>query len=371
MLIGSSIDDSLIAQPSAPLLTDLARLSTDKKHYLAKDDTAILRRINSIIAAADKYLLLKPASVMDKEFVPASGSKHDYMSQAPYFWYDSSKPNGLPYMRRDGERNPEINRITDRNNIGELENACSTLSLAWFFSSKESYAQKAAGLLRYWFFDTATKMNPNLNYAQGIPGVNTGRGIGIIETIALMGIADATLLLEGSSQWTNTDQQALKQWYREYLHWMQTSANGKEEHVAKNNHGTWYLTQAIDFALFIKDMVTAKKMAEESKQLMEAQFDADGKQPLELERTNALWYSTYNLQAWLKLAMLAQKTGIDLWNHTNSKNAGIFKAIHWLEPYATGRQAFPYQQIDKYNKDVFYKLQQIADSYRPGDIQKR
>jgi hypothetical protein len=35
------------------------------------------------------------------------------MSLAPYWWPDPKSPNGLPYIRRDGERNPEIKQITD------------------------------------------------------------------------------------------------------------------------------------------------------------------------------------------------------------------------------------------------------------------
>jgi hypothetical protein len=330
-------------------------LAALKRNYAAGVDVA-MRQVGDIVSLADKYLHSKPVSVMDKGIVPPSGSKHDYMSQAPYFWYDSSKPNGLPYLRRDGERNPEINKITDRKNIGDLENATTILALAWYFTGKEPYAAKGSLLLRTWFLDAGTKMNPNLDYGQGIPGINTGRGIGIIETIALIGIADAATLLSNSSAWTKEDHTALQQWYAEYLQWLQTSANGKEEHAAKNNHGTWYYTQAVAFALFAGDDQTAKKLAEESKHLMEGQFDSDGKQPLELERTNALWYSTYNLQAWVRLAPLAQKTGVDVWQYRNSGGAGILKAIEWLAPYASEKQHFPYQQIDKYSKYVFSGL---------------
>jgi hypothetical protein len=349
------------AQTVSTLLLPSDRLAALKK---TKDKTGTTAKAK-IVASAEQYLAIKPVSVMDKVFTPVSGSKHDYMSQAPYFWYDSSKPNGLPYLRRDGQRNPEINKITDRKNIGDLENATTALALAWYFTGKKAYAEKAATLLRTWFMDTSTRMNPNLDYGQGIPGINTGRGIGIIETIALMGIADATLVLERSGAWTKTDRQSMKEWYGQYLQWMQASANGKEEHAAKNNHGSWYYAQALDFALYTGDLVKARNLVEESKQLMEGQFDAEGKQLLELERTNALWYSTYNLQAWLKLAMLAEKTGIDLWQQVNSKGAGIRKAIDWLMPYAIGEKSFPYQQMDGYNKQVFYEILAQADKHYP------
>jgi hypothetical protein len=193
------------------------------KNNFKKGDEVSKSYVDSLLKQANKLLAMKPVSVMDKTITPVSGNKHDYMSQAPYFWYDSSKPNGLPYIRRDGERNPEIYKITDRTYLGRLEEASRILALCWYFTSDEKYAAKATELLKHWFLNTDTKMNPHLEYGQGIPGINTGRGIGIIETRALMTIADAAGLLNGSAAWKKPEHDALKQWYTEYLNWMMQS----------------------------------------------------------------------------------------------------------------------------------------------------
>src|SRR4030095_652943 len=340
---------TVTAQSPNVFAMDANRL-VELKEKIRQKDKEVLQLIDSLKKQANGLLKMKPVSVMDKEFTPVSGNKHDYMSQAPYFWYDSSKPNGLPYMRKDGVRNPEIYKITDRTYIGRLENASRILSLTWYLTDDIKYAEKAAALLRYWFINEATKMNPHLEYGQAIPGVNNGRGIGIIETRTLIGIADAVGLLEGSASWTKVDSKAMQEWYAKYLDWLLTSKNGKDEHAAKNNHGTWYYAQAIDFALFTENKEIAKKLAEESKRRLDSQLTKEGQQPLELARTNALGYSTMNLQGWLVVATLAEKAGVNLWNYKTPNGASIGLALAWLIPYAVGDKNWTYQQISPYNK---------------------
>ena len=346
----------LHAQQPNVIIMNPVRLAAVKQQIQQKDKST-LTMLQQLQREADSLLTIKPFSVMEKAFTPVSGNKHDYMSQAPYFWYDSSKPNGLPYLRRDGERNPEIYKITDRTYLGKLDNACRILVMAWYFTANEKYAAKASQLLQTWFLDDATKMNPNLNYGQAVPGINSGRGIGIIETIALTGIADAAGLLEGSPSWSAANNTALKQWYALYLQWLLESKNGKEEHAAKNNHGTWYYAQAIDFALFTGNKSKAAELVNESRKRLDSQLTAEGSQPLELERTNGLGYSTMNLHGWFTVATLAEKTGIDMWNYKTGKGVGLRTAFDWLLPYATAEKPWTYQQISKYNgKSEFYPL---------------
>jgi len=347
--------NAAIAQSPKVFLMDANRL-VDLKKKVQQNDKQVLQLIDGLKKQAEDALKMNPVSVMDKELTPVSGNKHDYMSQAPYFWYDSTKPNGLPYIRRDGVRNPEINKITDRTYIGRLENATRILSLVYYLTGDNKYADKAAILLRHWFINEATKMNPHLEYGQAIPGINHGRGIGIIETRTLIGIVDAVGLLEGSVSWTTTDTKAMQDWYAKYLDWLLTSKNGRDEHAAKNNHGTWYYAQAIDFALFSGNKELAGKLAEESKMRLDSQLTKEGEQPLELDRTNGLGYSTMNLQGWFDVAKLAEKAGVDLWKYKTPNGASIRLALDWLMPYALGEKKWTYQQIGEYNKREIYTL---------------
>lgn len=354
---------SLPGQLPAVYLWNAQQLAIQKKKFQQKDKE-VISLVDTLEQRAQALLSMRPVSVMDKAFTPASGSKHDYMSQAPYFWYDSTKPNGLPYLRRDGVRNPEINKITDHKSLDELESASRILSLAWYFTGKEDYAAKAVSLLRVFFINVDTKMNPNLDYAQGIPGITNGRGIGIIETRSLTTIANAIGLLAGAKSLTPTDIKSLKQWYARYLDWLLTSKNGKEENAAKNNHGVWFSVQVVGLALFTGDMAKAKQLAQKAKSRIDSQVDKEGKMPLELERTNALSYTNFNLEAWFDLAILAQHAGVDLWQYRNKEGAGIQTALDWFIPYALGEKQWPYQQIGHYNNaDLYPILLQAACIY--------
>jgi hypothetical protein len=304
------------------------------------------------VAAAERAMHEGPYSVMQKAITPPSGDKHDYMSQAPYFWADPSKPDGLPYIRRDGERNPELKKISDHDSLGRMGEDARNLALAYYLTGNVVYADRAALLLRTWFLNPATRMNPNLEFGQGIPGINTGRGIGLIETRSFMSALDAVGLLAGSKAWSEADQEGMKLWIGQFLHWMRTSDKGKDEDAARNNHGTWYDLQVTDYALFLGDKQLAVETLERVKtRRIALQIEPDGRQPLELARTNAFSYSVGNLDGLMQLAWLGQHVGVDLWSYKTADGRCIRAALDYLLPYATGSKQWTYQQISGFHGD--------------------
>ena len=283
--------------------------------------------LTALVADANRALNLAPVSVMDKGITPPSGDKHDYMSQAPYWWPDPSKPGGRPYIRRDGERNPEIDRITDRANLGRLTTAVSSLGLAFYFTGREEYAQHAAQLVRVWFLDPATRMNPHLRFGQGIPGIAEGRSAGIIETRLLPDILDGVMLLQGSSAWGASDDQALKDWMRTYMTWLLESSLGREEAERGNNQETWADVQIAAFALYTGQTDVARTILEGARADIAQEFEPDGRQPRELARTLAWDYSIFDLTAFLHLAALGERVGVDLWNYTTADGRSLRNGV--------------------------------------------
>jgi hypothetical protein len=291
---------------------------------------------------------------------------------APYFWPDPNKPDGLPYIRRDGKVNPERDKY-DAPLLGKMNRAVSTLALAYYLTGEERYAEHAALLLRTWFLDEKTRMNPNLNYGQFVPGVNEGRGNGIIDTVGLLSVVDAVGLLEGSKTWTKSDQAGMQAWFGEYVKWLRTSKNGKEEAAAANNHGTWYDVQVVTFALFSGEKEeSVKEFLEECKtKRIARQIDPDGKQTLELKRTKAYDYSLVNLRGLFALATLGDRVGVDLWHYETKDGRSIRKALDWMVPFAAGEKEWPYEQITQLKgASLAPLLRRAATAYKEERYEK-
>lgn len=300
-----------------------------------------------LLETADSALKQTVSSVMDKTQIPPSGDKHDYISIGPYWWPDPTKPDGLPWIRKDGEINPLTREeSTDYETKNKMFHNINNLALAYFFSDKIVYGNKALQLIKVWFLDKKTRMHPNLNFAQGIPGKNKGRGIGIIEFAGITNIISAIEILEINNNIDTKASQDLRLWFTAYLNWLQTSDHGIFEKNTKNNHGVYYDVQVVSILLFLNKKEEAKQILELVKtERIAKQIEANGAQPHELERTKALSYSTMNLSGFTQLAFLGKKVNVDLWSYEAKNGASIIKAYEFLKPYAQGLKTWDYKQI--------------------------
>ncbi len=327
---------------------------------LRRGEPQFRRALTELNADANRGLTVAPMSVMDKDVTPPSGDKHDYMSQAPYWWPDPSKPGGKPYIRKDGQRNPEIDKITDRAHLRRLAETSFSLALAFYFTGRQDYAKHAAQLVRVWFLDRPTRMNPNLNFAQGIPGIANGRAAGIVETRFLPQIIDSVTLLQGSSAWTGSDDHGLKDWMRAYLKWLQGSLLGHEEARRRNNQETWYELQVVALALYTGHDDVARVTLQRSQAAIGQEFEPDGSQPRELARTRSWDYSIFDLTAFLHLAALGDRVGMDLWNYQTPDGRSLRKGVDYLIPFATGEKRWPYKQITPFHASELHPVLRLA-----------
>ena len=316
---------------------------------------------------AENLLRAQPLSVIMKDKVPASGDKHDYMSQARYAWPDPSKTNGLPYITKDGMTNPEINQL-DRNRLGVTAHRITILSLAWYFSNNEEYAQKATELIRIWFLDKETRMNPNLEYAQMVPGHNNdkGRCYGLIDTYSFIEMLDAIMLLESSKAFTKKDSKQLKKWFTQLTNWMLTSPQGKEESNGTNNHSVAYDAQIIAFALYTGNEKLAKQIIHDlPEKRIYTQIEPDGRQPQELRRTLAFHYSQYNLSHFIDIMLMAKKLNCNIDLISSSDGRSFYKAMDFLASYIGKKQSkWPYQQISGWDESQQNFCQELYRTYK-------
>jgi len=330
---------------NAQWLWDINKLNDIKQNI---HTPAYSTAYKQLLIDADKALKVNPYSVTFKEYMAPSGDKHDYVSLSRYAWPNTETADGLPYKLRDGESNPELEKY-DRHPLGNMASAVNTLALAYFYSGKEYYAAKAVELIRAWFFNEETKMNPNLNYAQFMPGVNQskGRAAGLIDSYSFVSMLNSVKLLDSSESYTSSDDNRLKEWFANFAIWWQTSEQGIAENNSKNNHGLAYDVQLVVYLLFSGNVDDAKKIIDSfPEKRLYTQIEPDGKQPQELRRTLAFHYSEYNIRHMIEMFFIAKSLGIDLYKAESADGRNFYKAIDFLTPYlGKGVSEWPYKQI--------------------------
>ena len=296
-----------------------------------------------ILRAAHAALTLAPITITEFRARLSQGGPKDFYSNGDYWWPDPARPDGLPYIQRDGESNPD-NFIEHRRCVTQLRDAVAALGAAYRITGEDCYAAKAAELLRVFFLNARTRMNPHLNFAQAIPGRSPGRGTGIIDTLHLAEVPLAIEALARSPAFPPDLLAGLKHWFRDYTDWMITSQNGRNEANAKNNHAVAYWLQVATFARFTED---APRLAECRRQFKEVfvprHMANDGSFPLELRRTKPYGYSIFQLDNMAALCQVLSTSQDDLWKFTLPDGRGIRQGMEFLYPYLADKSKWPYK----------------------------
>ena len=332
-------------------------------------DAQIQPVIDQLLESADKSLGNPLYSVVHKTTLPPSGDRHDYWHPAPYWWPNPDTPDGLPYIYRDGERiegtrlyEPESDRY-DRTRLQRMFDETITLALAWYFSGKTAYAERGAQLVRQWFINPETRMNPHLRYSQVRMGHrnNQGSNSGLIETKDFYFLLDAIRLLEQSGYWTSQDREDLQSWLSEFRQWLEESSQGQRELRTQNNHGTYFDLQLASICAYLDDVRSLSHIFQRSQLRIMQQITPTGEQPEELRRTTTAHYCAFNLQGLLNLAQLASCIGYNLWSVKSYDGRSLEQAMKWLIPFYG--KPWPFEQIDEFDGDRLLPIYWIAQRH--------
>ena len=300
-----------------------------------------------ILAKANEDLKSKPITVTAFHSERSAGGKHDFFSEADYWWPDASNPTG-PYIQKDGQTNP-ANFSEHRLAMIRFSQMVGNLTSAYLLTKDNKYALKAIQHCKAWFVDTTTKMNPSLLYAQAIKGKVTGRGVGIIDMIQMMEVAQSVLVLEKQHAIKSTDLIEIKKWFQQYLQWVTTHPYGIDEREAKNNHGTCWTMQVAVFANLVNDTSLLNYCDNRFKTLLlPSQMDVNGSFPLELKRTKPYGYSLFNLDAMYTLAHVLSTKENNLWEYKTSNGLSLKKGIEFLYPFVADKNSWTLP------KDIMY-----------------
>lgn len=303
-----------------------------------------------VLGMAGKFLAEPPVTVTSTRSERSAGGPHDYFSEGDYWWPDPKRPGG-PYIRRDGFTNPG-NFNAHREALIRFGVMAPTLASAWRLTRDTRFSVAFLRHLNAWFVDGATKMNPDLQYAQAISGVSTGRGTGIIDTLQLMDVIRGVRVMEAAGGLSAAQIAPIRTWFSAYVDWMATSKNGKEEELAKNNHGACWVLQAAEFAQFAGRQDLVRVCVERFKTaLVPDQIAKDGSLPLELARTKPYSYTLFDCDVLSGICQSLSTTHDNLWLFKGAAGGSVADAMAFAFPYIADKGKWPFSKDVEYFDD--------------------
>jgi hypothetical protein len=304
-----------------------------------------------ILRLAADALKLTPPAITDHRATNSQGGPHDFYSNGDYYWPNPATTNGLPYVGRDGNSNPgnfDAHRIAMRN----MKDAVAALAAAYAITGDDQYPPKAAELIKVFFLDDATKMNPNLDYAQAVLGKSPGNPFGVIDTLHLAELPVAVRFLEKSSAFDPAVDKGLRHWFNNYITWMTTATNGVKEMNAANNHSIAYFVQLASFARFTGCHNMLELSRSRFKQMLLAgQMAADGSFPRELHRTKPYGYSIFQADNVAILCVLLSTPKDDFWTFKSPEGRTPRQSVDFMYPYLADKEKW---LADGRPKDVMH-----------------
>jgi Alginate lyase len=321
---------------------------------IARKEAWTLEAAQRLRRDADRRMTLGPWSVTTDRPSGLALDVHDYYSEAPYYWPNPDDPTG-PYILRDGHLNPE-RFSANRSSFTLMCDTVFSLGTAAYLFDDPRYAQRAARVINTWFLNPRTRMNPNLEYAGAIRGLNIGRPAGILDGRIFIRAIQGMEFLSRTGNWDMKDQEGVRRWFQEYLQWLTQSKYGLEEKTSGNNHASWWTAQVAAVATFVQNG-TAAKMAFSyyRDRIFPRQIGPDGSAPRE-EALVSPWYSVFNLEAFTMVCRIAAVNGTDLWSVRNKNGLDLSSVINYLKPALSNPHKWSREQATDLDTNALYFL---------------
>jgi Alginate lyase len=321
---------------------------------IARKEAWTTEAVRHLRADAERRMLQGPWSVTTDRPPGFGLDPHDYYSEASYYWPNPEDPAG-PYILREGRLNPE-RFSANRNALTQMCDSIFALGTAAYLFDDGRYAQRAVRVINTWFINPRTRMNPHLEYASAVRGLDMGRPEGLLEGRVFIRAIQGMEFLARTGNWDAKDQEAVRRWFQEYLQWLTQSRFGIEAKNSGNNQASWWTAQVAAVATFVEnDAVMKMAFGYYRDRVFPRQIAADGSAPREEARVSP-WYSVFNLEAFTMVCRIAQVQGTDLWNVRAKNGLGLGGVIDYLKPYLVDPRRFRREQAMDPDTDALYFL---------------
>jgi hypothetical protein len=353
MLAALAMAGQAIAMP-APMTIVSEEEADPLRSAIARKEAWTTDAVRHLRADADRRMLQGPWSVTTDRPVGIVLDPHDYYSEAAYYWPNPDDPLG-PYIQREGRLNPE-RFSANRNALTQMCDTIFALGTAAYLFDDSRYAQRAARVIANWFINPRTRMNPQLDYAGAIRGLNMGRAEGLLEGRVFIRAIQGMEFLSRTGNWDPKDQEAVRKWFQDYLQWLTQSRFGLEARASGNNQASWWTAQVAAVATFVdNDAVMKMAFGYYRDRIFPRQISENGSAPREEVRVSP-WYSVFNLEAFTMVCRIAQVQGQDLWSVRGRNGLGLAGVIDYLKPYLMDPRRFSREQAVDLDTDALYFL---------------
>lgn len=260
--------------------------------------------LERLIELGQEAMLIPVQSVTYKKELILVKDPHDYESFSLYGWPNPDTCDGLPYIKKDGYKNPK-HLEGDKLALRKLGYATYYLALLYYLTLEKSYYVKLKKHLFTFFIDPQTRMNPNLNHGQAMPGINEGQRGGIIDFAVTFGYTLSLLQCLRSKGLLEPELGlGLSTWLRQFQFWLLESPFGKEMSACENNHSLVYDYLLLIISEFLDDFYMIVSIKTRYLERMQQQILPSGDMPLETKRVNSRSYYSMNLKLFIEIGKI-------------------------------------------------------------------